>query len=100
MAVVVAALVVFGVLAFVGSRAAPRPTSNTGGDHASTTGRTAATTTPSAPRRSRTKHRTKTTPTTAPNQLVAQSSTADTATYSVACGGLPADHRHIRAAAG
>jgi hypothetical protein len=79
-AVVVVALVLFGVLAFVGSGRS-QPKGGTGAVSA-TTRRATATTAPSTHAAS-SKPRTKTTPTTAPNKIVAQASTAGTALYAV-----------------
>lgn len=76
-AVAVLAVVVFTVLAIVGSQHSPRHA--TGAVTPTTAGHTSATLRP--PTANRTHHRT--TPTTAPAQLVAQSSTASTAVYTV-----------------
>ncbi len=79
-AVVVVALVLFGVLAYVGSGRSHPKAGN--GAVTATTGHVPATTAPpSQPGGS--KHRTKTTPTAAPAQIVAQTSTAGTALYPV-----------------
>ncbi len=90
-AVVVAAVVLFGVLAFVGSgRSHPKA----GTAATATTGQATATTSPSTTV-GPSKHR-KTTPTTAPAQIVALTSTASTALYPVG----PAAYRLTISASG
>jgi hypothetical protein len=79
--VIVAALVLFGVLALVGSQRSPHK-GRSGAVSATTTGHAAASTSPSVPAGGSKRH-TKSTQTTAPAQIVAQTSTSGTALYPV-----------------